>query len=112
MKSHIIIDKRKVIEKNKDTIKQCLDVTLDEEYDYLESLKVDEAPEDRRKMFETLAADHEALRRAIIDGEELTDLQVQEVGLVVRHRAGIMKGKLIELQEAVKIMNTLAKNFE
>lgn len=112
MKSHIIIDKRKVIEDNKEAIKDCLNVTLDEEYDYLEALKVDEAPDDKKKMFETLTQDHEALRRALIDNEELTDLQVNEIGLVIRHRASVMQVKLAQLKEATEIIRTLAKNFE
>lgn len=112
MKSHIIIDKRKVIDDNRETIKDCFNVTLDEEYDYLESLKTDEAPEETRKMFETLAADHEALRRALIDKAELTDLQVEEIGLVLKHRAGVMQVKLDQLKQATQIITTLAKNFE
>lgn len=111
MKSHIIIDKRKVIEDNKDTIKECLNVTLDEEYDYLEVLKTNEADEETQKPFIVLTEDHEALRRALIDGN-LNDLQVEEVGIVIRHRRDVMQRKLMELTEATKIITTLAKNFE
>ena len=111
MKSHIIIDKRKVIEDNKDTIKECLNVTLDEEYDYLEVLKTNEADEETQKPFIALTEDHETLRRALIDGE-LTDIQVEEIGIVIRHRRDIMQRKLVELTEATKIITALAKNFE
>lgn len=110
MNSIPIINKEKIIKDNYEIIKACINTTLDEEYDFINALKLNDPTDESILTLQQLADEHEELRRKFLEGS-LEDLDIESILIIIHHRKEVMGKKLKQMSAALSELEKLEKSF-
>ena len=98
-----------VVNKNFDVIKQCIDTTLDELYDFIDALKV-ENDSKNAEVLQTLANTQETLRKSLMN-RSLNSFQLEQIASVLDMRCTILTNKAEQLIKAAEELNKLREEY-
>lgn len=98
-----------VVNKNFDIIKQCIDTTLDELYDFIEALEV-ENDNKNAEVLKTLADTQETLRKSLMN-RSLNSFQLEQIATLLDTRCTIIMKKAEQLVKAAEDLNKLREEY-
>lgn len=98
-----------VVNKNFDVIKQCIDTTLDELYDFIDALKVENDTKNA-EVLQTLADTQETLRKSLMN-RSLNSFQLEQIASVLDMRCTILTNKAEQLIKAAEELNKLREEY-
>ena len=98
-----------VVNKNFDIIKQCIDTTLDELYDFIEALEV-ENDNENAEVLKTLADTQETLRKSLMN-RSLNSFQLEQIATLLDTRCTVLTSKAEKLVKAAEELNNLRVEY-
>ena len=101
--------RREFIKNHFEVVKQCIDTTLDELYDFRDAL-VTEEDEKNAESLDMLAKSHESLRKNLMN-KELTEFNLEQIDIILSTRATILTKKAEGLVKAAEEMAKLASEY-
>ena len=98
-----------VVNKNFDIIKQCIDTTLDELYDFIDALKVENDTKNA-EVLQTLADTQETLRKSLMN-RSLNSFQLEQIASILDMRCTVLMKKAEQLVKAAEELNKLREEY-
>ena len=110
MNSHIITDRHAIIRDNLETVKACVNATLDELYDFIEALTALDEKDPSINTLKELADEYECTRRDLL-ADELNTHRIYQIEAILQHRLKILTTKRDEISVAIDELSQLIKSM-
>lgn len=101
--------RREIVTNNYDVIRQCIDTTLDELYDFKEALEI-EGDTHNAEVLITLINNYEILKKSYAE-KSLSEFQLEQIAAILEMRAKILEKKAADLDKAAKQLSSLRDEF-